>query len=190
MKTKRETFPDIDTSKYNIDKNGNVLRNKTLIKPTVDLESLTKELSEIRTTFDSLTSKKNSSISPFAYKDCKNEQQFKMSLIKDILKSVFDCVFCIETEETIQGFPDVMCLYKNVSGCTGALFYEFKFSNKNGKIKFQPTQPAFYKKHEDIMPIMIIAYDQRTKTVVHFPSSCLFDKESPYYMNEKAEVQL
>lgn len=32
-KSQRETFPDIDTSKYNIDKNGNVLRNETLIKP-------------------------------------------------------------------------------------------------------------------------------------------------------------
>jgi hypothetical protein len=126
----------------------------------------------------------------FVYKDCKNEQQFKMFIIKDYLKEIFDCVFCIETEETVQGFPDVMCLYENLDGGTSALFYEFKYSNKSGKIKFQPTQPAFYKKHEDIMQIIIVAYDQRTKTVVKFPSFCLFDKESPYGMNEKAEVQL
>lgn len=126
----------------------------------------------------------------FAYKDCKNEQQFKMSIIKDFLKELFSCVFCIETEETVQGFPDVMCLYLNMMGETATRFYEFKYSNKNGKIKFQPTQPAFYKKYNDTVYTVIVAYDQRTKTVVHFPSSCLFDKESPYYMNEKAEVQL
>lgn len=129
-------------------------------------------------------------ISSFAYKDCKNEQQFKMSIIKDYLKEIFDYIFCIETEETVQGFPDVMCLYKNIMGGTSTKFYEFKFSNKSGKIKFQPTQPAFYKKYNDVMQIVIVAYDQRTKTVVKFPSSCLFDKESPYYMNERAEVQL
>lgn len=189
-KHQRETFLDIDTSKYNIDKNGNVLRNETLIKPTIDLATLTKESSEIRATFDSLTSKNKSRESGFAYKDCKNEQQFKMSCIKDYFKKVYDCVFCIETEETIQGFPDVMCLYKNLNVGTSVLFYEFKYSNKSGKIKFQPTQPAFYKKYNDIMQIVIVAYDQRTKKAVKFPSSCLFDKESPYYMNEKAEVQL
>ena len=154
------------------------------------LVALTKESSEIRAQFDSLIDKKNSSISYFAYKDCDNEQQFKMSIIKYIFKNIFDCVFCIETEETVQGFPDVMCLYQNLNGGTSALFYEFKYSNKSGKIKFQPTQPAFYKKYENIMQIIIVAYDQRTKMVVKFDSSCLFDKESPYYMNEKAEVQL
>lgn len=159
-------------------------------KPAIDIEAIIKETSEIRAQFDSLTSKKKSNISYFAYKDCDNEQQFKMSIIKYILKNIFDCVFCIETEETIQGFPDVMCLYKNLNSGTSALFYEFKYSNKSGKIKFQPTQPAFYKKYNDVMQIVIVAYDQRTKTVVKFPSSCLFDKESPYYMNERAEVQL
>lgn len=158
--------------------------------PTIDIEAMLKEANEISASFDSLTSKKNSSISYFAYKDCDNEQQFKMSVIKYILKNIFDCVFCIETEETVQGFPDVMCLYKNLNGGTSALFYEFKYSNKSGKIKFQPTQPAFYKKYKDTMQIVIVAYDQRTKKVVKFSSSYLFDKESPYYMNEKAEVQL
>lgn len=180
MKRKISDLPKIDVPKTELTEN----------KPTIDLATLTKESSEICTTFDSLTSKKKSNISPFVYKDCGNEQQFKISLIKDILKGVFDCVFCIETEETVQGFPDVMCLYQNLNGGTSVLFYEFKYSNKRGKIKFQPTQPAFYKKYEDIMQIGIVAYDQRTKTVVKFPSSCLFDKESPYYMNEKAEVQL
>lgn len=179
-KEKIDKLPRIDVPKTELTEN----------KPTIDLATLTKESSEIRAKFNSLTSKKKSSISYFAYKDCGNEQQFKMSVIKYIFKDIFDCVFCIETEETAQGFPDVMCLYKSVNGSTSAFFYEFKYSNKSGKIKFQPTQPAFYKKYENIMQITIVAYDQRTKTAVKFDSSCLFDKESPYYMNEKAEVQL
>lgn len=180
MKRKIDELPKIDIPKVEI----------TEDKPVIDLVTLTKEPSEIRTKFNLLTSKNKSSISYFAYKDCDNEQQFKMSIVKDIFKDIFDCIFCIETEETVQGFPDVMCLYKNINGGTGAFFYEFKYSNKSGKIKFQPTQPAFYKKYKDIMSIIIVAYDQRTKTGVKFDSSCLFNKESPYYMNEKAEVQL
>lgn len=179
-KEKINKLPKIDVPKTEL----------TEDKPTIDLVVSTKESSEIRAKFNSLTSKKKSSVGYFAYKDCDNEQQFKMSIVKNIFKDIFDCVFCIETEETVQGFPDVMCLYKNINGGTSAFFYEFKYSNKSGKIKFQPTQPAFYKKYENIMQIIIVAYDQRTKTAVKFDSSCLFDKESPYYMNEKAEVQL
>lgn len=183
MKRKTNELPKIDVLKTELTEN----------KPTIDLEAIIKEPSEVRTTFDSLINKRNLfyyKIDSFVYKDCKNEQQFKMSIIKDYLKEIFDCVFCIETEETVQGFTDVMCLYKNLNGSTSALFYEFKYSNKNGKIKFQPTQPAFYKKYNDVMQIIVVAYDQRTKTVVKFSSSCLFDTKSPYYMNEKAEVQL
>jgi hypothetical protein len=180
MKRKINKLPKIDVPKTEL----------TEDKPTIDLATLIKESSEIRAQFDSLTSKKKSNISSFAYKDCGNEQQFKMSFINDYLKKFFNYIFCIETEETVQGFPDVMCLYKNIMGETSTRFYEFKFSNKNGKIKFQPTQPAFYKKYNDTVYTEIVAYDQRTKAVVKFPSSCLFDKESPYYMNEKAEVQL
>lgn len=33
MELKSSFLTDIDTSKYNIDENGNVLRNETLIKP-------------------------------------------------------------------------------------------------------------------------------------------------------------
>lgn len=121
------------------------------------------------------------------YSKCRDEQQFKMMYIKEKLKPAYPEVFCIETEETVKGFPDVMCLTANGR----AYFCEFKFSSPSGKIKFQPSQPAFYRLHKG-MNIWVIAYNQKTKKVVEFP---VWDMGSVkgaqrFYMNEKAEVQL
>lgn len=126
------------------------------------------------------------------FSDCKDEQQFKMKYIREVLKPQFDYVFCIETEETVKGFPDVMCLsYKQKGSAYFCNFFEFKFSDKQGKIKFQPTQPAFYKKYER-MDIWIVAYNQKTGKVEEFPVWDMSTKkgERRFYMNEKAEVQL
>lgn len=123
--------------------------------------------------------------------DCKDEQQFKMKYVREILKPQFTRVFCIETEETVRGFPDVMCLLLGTPSFQPcAYFYEFKYSNAQGKIKFQPTQPSFYKANNDVMHIMIVAYNKKTDKVHLFTASCLFNKDSPFCMNEKAEVDL
>lgn len=119
------------------------------------------------------------------YSKCKNEQEFKMLFIKSAKNQKDFYTFCIETEETVKGFPDVLCIHKE----TGvASFEEFKYT-KTGKIKFQPTQPAFYKKYNDL-PIVIVAYNAKTAKVHWIGIRELFDKSSPYYMNEKAEVDL
>lgn len=119
------------------------------------------------------------------YSKCKNEQEFKMLFLKSEKDRKDFFTFCIETEETVKGFPDVLCINKE----TGvASFEEFKYT-KTGKIKFQPTQPAFYKKYNDL-PIIIVAYDAKTDKVHTFMTYELFDRNSPYYMNEKAEVDL
>lgn len=119
------------------------------------------------------------------YSKCKNEQEFKMLFLKSAKDRKDFFTFCIETEETVKGFPDVLCINKE----TGvASFEEFKYT-KTGKIKFQPTQPAFYKKYNDL-PIAIVAYDAKTDKVHMFMTYELFDKSRPYYMNEKAEVDL
>lgn len=118
------------------------------------------------------------------YTKCKNEQQFKMLYIKEWNKGGFHH-FCIETEETIKGFPDVL----SVDKATGkAYFYEFKFT-QNGKIKFQPTQPSFYKKYTDLT-IGIVAYNYLTNKVHIFSVKELFKDGSPYQINDKAEVDL
>ena len=127
---------------------------------------------------------------PIDFSKCRNEQQFKMQYINTILKPQVSSVFCIETEETVKGFPDVMCLSARERSLPVAIFCEFKYSNAQGKIKFQPTQPAFYKAHNEVMHIMIVAYNKKTNEVHEFTASCLFNKDSPYCMNEKAEVQL
>lgn len=118
------------------------------------------------------------------YVDCKNEQEFKMMYLKENKdKDWYD--FCIETEETVKGFPDVMLIEKQSRVC---IFYEFKFT-KTGKIKFQPTQPAFYKLHHSLV-ITIVAYNAKTKTLHKFGALNLFNLGSRYSMNEKAEVDL
>lgn len=116
---------------------------------------------------------------------CKDEQQFKMLFLKHIPKKEGFNYFCIETEETVKGFPDVLAVHKETYV---ASFMEFKYT-KTGKIKFQPTQPAFYKKYKDLV-IMIVAYNAKTNKVHTFITDSLFDKGSLYYMNERAEVDL
>lgn len=119
------------------------------------------------------------------YSKCKNEQEFKMFFIKSAPNKKDFYMFCIETEETVKGFPDVLCIHKETDL---ASFEEFKYT-KTGKIKFQPTQPAFYKKY-GTMPIIIIAYNAKTDKVHTFMTNELFMKASSYYMNERAEVDL
>ena len=119
------------------------------------------------------------------YSKCKDEQSFKMLFLKHIPNKEAFNHFCIETEETVKGFPDVLCIHKETDL---ASFEEFKYT-KTGKIKFQSTQPAFYKKYKDLA-IMVIAYNAKTDKVHTFMTNELFDKNSPYYMNEKAEVDL
>lgn len=117
------------------------------------------------------------------YAKCKDEQSFKMMWLKENQTPSF-YRFCIETEETVKGFPDVMEIDKfNLT----TVFIEFKFT-KTGKIKFQPTQPAFYKSHPELI-ISIVAYNAKTKTLHLFGAGSLF-LDRGYKMNEKAEVDL
>lgn len=119
------------------------------------------------------------------YSKCRNEQEFKKLFLKSAKNKQDFYIFCIETEETVQGFPDVLCITKSDDK---ASFEEFKYT-KTGKIKFQPTQPAFYKKYSTL-PIIVVAYNVKTDKVHSFKTHELFDKESPYYMNANSEVDL
>lgn len=117
------------------------------------------------------------------FADCHIEQSFKMKYIKLRLKKMRtnSKIFCIETEETCAGFPDVIELVTISAGsCTQIFFYEFKCSDRNGNIKFQPTQPAFYKANKEL-GVKVIAYNQYSKRVHLFSTNEIFDKDSPYY---------
>lgn len=118
---------------------------------------------------------------------CDNEQQFKKLYCVSRLKRSTPAlpeqkIFCIETEETVAGFPDVMELETSrFNGClvTTARFYEFKISDKNGNIKFQPTQPSFYKQNDEL-DIKVVAYNRSSRRVHLFNAREIFDRMSPY----------
>ena len=116
------------------------------------------------------------------YLTCKDEQDFKKQYfvveLRKKYQNTIQKIFCIETEETVAGFPDVMELL--IDSTIRAHFYEFKFSDKRGNIKFQPTQPAFYKMNPE-MEICVVAYNCVSKRVHLFRTNEIFDKESPYY---------
>lgn len=124
------------------------------------------------------------------YAICNNEQHFKKLYCYNELskQNTIHKIFCIETEETVAGFPDVMeTITISAGSCTQAFFYEFKFSSKNGVIKFQPTQPAFYKKNSEL-PIKVVAYNNQSKRVHVFSTNELFNKESPYCIKKQNGV--
>ena len=92
-------------------------------------------------------------------------------------------IFCIETEETVAGFPDVMELF--TGGATAVVhFYEFKASDRYGNIEFQPSQPAFYKSNEDLK-VQVVAYNRKSQRVHMFSANEIFNKDSPYYTTNR-----
>ena len=119
------------------------------------------------------------------YAGCENEQQFKKLYCVTELKkrNSGQKIFNIETEETVAGFPDVMELWTanlQKGSCTQAFFYEFKISDSSGNIKFQPTQPAFYKNNSEL-PIKVVAYNRLSKRVHVFSANEIFNNQAPYY---------
>ena len=125
------------------------------------------------------------------YAKCQNEQQFKMAYIKNNVDSSADgnYVFCIETEETVMGFPDVLKLSGEVYGLVVAQLYEFKMSNRSGTIKFKPSQPSFYRSHNKLN-ICVIAYNAKSHCVHIFKVSELFAKDGNYALSDKGTVSL
>lgn len=122
---------------------------------------------------------------------CRDEQAFKKLYCNTKLRQK-ECknqkIFCIETEETIAGFPDVMELLTGDMFPLVLHFYEFKASDRYGNIEFQPTQPAFYKSNEDLK-VLVVAYNRKSQRVHLFSASEIFDKSSPYYtMNRKINL--
>lgn len=118
-----------------------------------------------------------------SYLNCLDEQSFKIEYLKKAVNRKGYTSFCIETEETVKGFPDVM----NIEKKTGLVhFQEFKYV-RNNKIQFQPSQPAFYKAHPEMI-IYVVAFDRKKQFIYVFDVKCLFDPYSPYKINEQGEV--
>lgn len=125
-------------------------------------------------------------ILPLNKKNLKNEKEFKRYMI-EVLKGTksFLGIFEIETEETVLGFPDVLAITNE----NKAVLYEFKYSNKQGVIKFQPTQPAFYKENNKL-DIEILAFDVRFNNY-HIIQACeLFIEKGRYKISDNGKVKL
>ena len=125
-------------------------------------------------------------ILPLNNKNIKNEKEFKRYLMNNLKNTKnFLALFEIETEETVLGFPDVLAITRE----NRAVLYEFKYSNKQGVIKFQPTQPAFYKANKEL-DIEIIALDIRFNNY-HIIQACeLFTEKGRYKISDNGKVKL
>ena len=132
------------------------------------------------------------------YEECKTEQAFKTEWIRRN-KRRFIAVFPIETEETVKGFPDVLGICETdvmdkelnvVAKVQTTCFMEFKLA-KRGRIKFQPTQPAFYKAHKELdISVVSLAEYYGKYYIVSFPVSALFEKKGAFELNGMNEVDL
>ena len=112
------------------------------------------------------------------------EAEFKKRHIAKWKKlGIYEKVYCIESEETEPGFPDVIA-----HGGTFD-FFEFKVSDARGLIKFKKTQPSFYKRNP-ALGVIIIALDNRDGKVIMFPASALFEVDGMFEIDRKLEVQL
>lgn len=98
------------------------------------------------------------------YKDCKTENAFKQEWIRRNRKNFME-IFCIETEETVKGFPDVLAIEEHGNCSQTPYFLEFKKA-RNGFIHFQSTQPAFYKKHNRLFISIVSLVENKGKFYV------------------------
>lgn len=98
------------------------------------------------------------------YSECRTEQAFKMEWVKRHKKDYLE-IFCIESEETVKGFPDVLIIEEYNGGSQLPQFAEFKKA-RNGWIEFQPTQPAFYRAHKKLLISVISLVELKGKFYV------------------------
>ena len=109
------------------------------------------------------------------YSECKTEQAFKMEWIRRNRKNFME-IFCIETEETVKGFPDVLAIEENDHCNQTPYFVEFKKA-RNGFIHFQPTQPAFFKAHQRLFHSVVSLVENKGKFyVVVLPAVIAYDR--------------
>lgn len=113
-----------------------------------------------------------------------DEQEAKMWYIKNVLKKneFIQYVYCIETEATEAGFPDVL-----IETITNNVFYcEFKYA-REGKIKFKKSQPVFFKKHKNSI-ITVIYWNEETKEFVEILTNDLL-KDTENWHNQTYSIK-
>jgi hypothetical protein len=84
----------------------------------------------------------------------RNEADFKRAVVKTWQQSLLYRVIELENEEKAPGMPDVLLISQTLP----AILTEFKIASINGYIKFQKTQPLFYRQNRGLL-ISILAWD-------------------------------
>jgi hypothetical protein len=102
------------------------------------------------------------------------EERFKQDAIKLWDRTEARATsFCIESPGTASGFPDVLQL----TDYGAYRLYEFKVSNAKGAIKFERTQPLFYRKHQGLQ-VTILAWDVPRKRMVAIAAEAIVKSKS------------
>lgn len=99
----------------------------------------------------------------------KNEAEFKKDFVEILRKNGYT-VFCIESEETAPGFPDVMAVYDEK-----VYFYEMKITDRHGSFKMQKTQPKFYKTYPNLK-IYVVIWDNGMHNYLSVPAKMIADR--------------
>lgn len=99
----------------------------------------------------------------------KNEADFKRDFMEELRKAG-GTSFCIESEETEPGFPDVL----EIKGGK-AVLYEMKLANKKGIFKMQKTQPRFYKTYPNLK-IYVVIWDNGMHNYLTVPARMIADR--------------
>jgi len=92
----------------------------------------------------------------------KDEAEFKRAYLRFCQEETPKTVrFEIENEEKTPGMPDILSISDK-----RAFFTELKVSDKKGVIKFEKSQPLFYKRYGGVIDIIILAWDKRFNRII------------------------
>ena len=124
-------------------------------------------------------------------KSYKSEQEYKMNKIRELCSNpvISTDYVLVESPLTASGFPDLLLQRVHPSGKKKYYFIEFKISDESGAIKFQNTQPAYYRRHSTF-PFLIFAFNRKTGREVHFTTKALFNPSHKYYLNNTLRLRL
>ena len=102
-------------------------------------------------------------------KQYKNEAEFKKDFVAWLRENGYT-VFCIETEETEPGFPDVLAIKDGETK-----FLELKITDRKGCFKMQKTQPRFYKMYPNLH-IAVVVWDNGMQNYISIPAKMIAEK--------------
>ena len=118
----------------------------------------------------------------------KSENDFKAAVLSHWLAFVRHVeIFEIENQEKEPGMPDVLIFPHQAQVAVPTLkpgLVEFKISDANSVIRFQKSQPLFYKKYPNVL-IYIVAWDvPRNRLVQISAEEILANKSLTYKLPE------